>query len=46
MFWQKSKIQTVESRKIVFFGFLLSEIPNFSDMGFSENAQCFVGALL
>ena len=47
MFLQKSKIETTANRKKKKkFSYFISEIPNFSYLYFSENAECFVGAFL
>ena len=46
LFLQKPEIQTVGNGKKTFFSYFISEVPRFSDMAFSKNAQYFVGELL
>ena len=43
--YKNQKYRPLEIEKKLFFDFI-SEIPNFSNMHVSENAQCFVGAFL
>ena len=46
IFLQKSKLQIVKNRKIFFSVILFQKFLIFRIFVFSENAQCFVGALL
>ena len=45
-FYKNKKYRRLEIEQKIFFSYFIWKTPNFSRMGFSQNAQCIVGALL